>query len=377
MYIFMLIFKGDFPMNRIHNKAQDDLINKLEESLHNGHLSHALLFHEQPGSGALSIALNFARMIVGNDNPGSDALKKLEHPDLHLSFPIVLSKKGRTSSDYLEEWRKSVLENPYLQINQWVKTIAGDENKNAVIGKDESQEIIKKLNFKAHAGGYKAMVMWLPEQMNAACANKLLKIIEEPPSKTIFLFISEQPEQLLPTIISRTQVVKVPQLSNQDVQQGLEAEFSLSGEEAATIAGLSEGNFARAISLANQEGDQQFYFSHFVNWMRNCYGAKAIALIDWAEEIGTMKRTQQKSFLIYAMGMFRNCILNNFGAASITHANEKETAFLNKFQPFINNRNIEDLFTLFNQAHYHIDRNGQAKLIFLNLSFKVANMLRK
>jgi len=357
---------------------------RLIESAKTDRVSHAELFSGALGRGALPLAIAYSRYLYCQERTNEDACGRcssclkfdnLTHPDVHFSFPIVLSSKTRSSDDFISDWRKMIQEQPYFNLEDWTSFI-GEKGKQPVIGKDESQEIIKKLNLKSFEGGYKIVILWMAEKMNIAASNKLLKILEEPPQKTLFFLISEDVEQLLPTIISRTQNIPLQAVHDGELEKYL-LKKGVESQKVSDIVNLANGDVRMANHLIDDEAQVESNFSVFVEWMRICYKKDVVAVIDWVEEAATLGRENHKSLLKYALHMFRQCIVGNYAGDSLQRLRKEEQNFVNKFSPFINGRNIVELSNVLNEAHYHIERNGNAKPILLDTSFIVLKLLRK
>jgi len=366
-----------------HEAEKKHLIHTVQEN----RISHAQMFLGPSGSGTVPMAIAYAQYILcqnkqENDSCGACAscakIQKHNHPDLHFSFPIHLSKEKHVyiSDNVLGVWREILDENPYFGIEDWNLKL-GNENKQGVIGKEESQKIISKLSLKSFEGGYKILIMWLPELMNGQASNKLLKFIEEPPHKTVFLLVAEDQEQIIATIRSRTQIVKLPRLKEKAIASYLETEKEISANDSVIIAHLAEGDVGKAIHLITEQTEANFNFENFVNWMRLCYQRNIAKSIDWVDLIAVVGRENQKSFLKFCLNMFRQCIVGHYAGNELVVLTDEQNTFLSKFSPFINSKNIVGLTEAFNEAYYHIERNASAKILFLDLSLKTFSLLQK
>jgi DNA polymerase-3 subunit delta' len=367
--------------------GQEHLKNHLIRSTDNGRIPHAQLFVGKEGSGILPMALAYASYILCNSgsDPDSCAVRcaKIMHPDLHFSFPVATTasvKSKPTSSQFLQEWRTFLLENPYRNLFEWMQTL-GVENKQGMIGVDEAESIVRALKLKSYEGGFKVMIIWMAEKMNASAANKLLKLLEEPPEKTVFLLLAENEEQLLSTIRSRCQVLHFPLLSEADITKGLVDSEGTDPPIAAQIAHQADGNYNKALHLLhNDQSDEQFE-KWFVTWVRAAFQAKGNAsvvqqLIEWSDTIAKTGRETQKRFLLYCLQYFRQAVLLNYNAKSLVFMEPKEETFkLEKFAPFVHGGNIAAISEELNQAVYHIERNGNARIILLDLSIKLTRLL--
>ncbi|MBI9055023.1 MAG: DNA polymerase III subunit delta [Bacteroidales bacterium] len=367
-----------------HQEIKEKLIFTIKEN----RVSHAQLFLGPEGSGNLALAIAYAQYIscenkLENDScgvcPSCLKFKKLVHPDLHFVFPVATSKtikKDPVSDDYIAQWRESILENPYFNQNKWYETI-DVENKQGIISKNESYEILKKLNLKTFESEYKIMIIWLPEKMNAFAANKLLKLIEEPPAKTLFLLVSENSEQMLPTILSRTQLFKIPKVDKVSMHTNLCDNFGLSPEEAEDITHLANGNYFEAQNLINSVDEENFNFEQFTSLMRFSYQRKVLELIEWVDEISRVGREKQKNFLIYAIRLVRENFMLNLNEKKIVYLTQKEFGFSEKFSQFINNENVVQIYEVLNKAHADISMNAYNKIVFLDLALKIIKLIKK
>ncbi|MFT0713980.1 ATP-binding protein [Flagellimonas lutimaris] len=365
--------------------------NHLVTTAETGRVAHAQLFVGPEGSGVLPMALAYAQYLLcgntGGENDGGNTVcntkcNSLTHPDLHFAFPVSNSDKVKShavSDHYLEEWRQFVKEQPYGNLFDWYRQI-GIEKKQGQIGVDEAQDMVKKLSLKSYEGGYKILIVWMAEKMNISAANKLLKLIEEPPNKTVLLLLAEDEEQIINTIRSRCQILNFPPLPEQVITD----EFLLKGvgqTEALTIALEANGNFNKALDLLNKDSEDLVFERWFVQWVRSAFKAKgnkgAIQeLILWSEEVAKTGREVQKQFLNYCLTMIRQALLLNYNANELVYAKVHLEGFdLKKFAPFVHENNILDIVKELEQAIFHVERNGNSKLIFTDLSIKLTRLL--
>ena len=368
--------------------GQHAIKERLIHTVKENRISHAQLFLGSEGSGNLALSIAYAQYIscenkLENDSCGvcSSCLKfkKIIHPDLHFVFPVATSKtvkKDPVSDDYINLWRKQVIENPYFNESKWYEII-DVENKQGNISKNESYEILRKLNLKTFESEYKFMIIWLPEKMNAFAANKLLKLIEEPPAKTLFLLVSESIEQILPTILSRTQLIKIPKIENENIRAKLCDDFGLSPQESEDIAHLANGNFFTAQNLIDTSNEEHYNFEQFTILMRLSYQRKIIDLINWVDEIARLGREKQKSFLAYAIRLVRENFMLNLNKKEIVYLTHEEYNFSEKFSLFINNKNVGQIYETLNKAHLDISMNAYNKIVFLDLALKIVKLIRK
>ncbi|MDF1546468.1 MAG: DNA polymerase III subunit delta [Bacteroidales bacterium] len=369
--------------------GQKPVIERFINTVNKNRISHAQLLNGPEGTGKLKLAIAYAQYIsckqrTENDScgtcPSCKKYEKLIHPDLHFVYPVVRTKKfdKPVSDNFIAEWRNFVLNNEKHQLNVWLDLL-GNENSQAGIFAHESNEIIRKLSLKTFEAEYKIMIIWLPEKMNPSSANKLLKMIEEPPMKTLFLLISDFPEQIINTIRSRAQFIKIPKLDHHDLAGALEAIHNLEKSKALHIAKISNGNYFKALESIQAGEIEKYNFKMYVEIMRLCYAAKIVEITKWVDEICKLSRERQKTFISYSLRLFReNFIMNsmNGNLTDLNGLNDEEQNFSSKFFTFIHANNISGISDEFNLAYRHIERNGTDKIIFLDLSLKLVKLLR-
>jgi len=369
--------------------GQEHIKNHLQTSAKNGRIPHAQLFIGKEGSGTLPVAIAYAQFLLSHfsDNPEVSELKvaKLQHPDLHFAFPVTTNdsvKKHPVSNLFLNEWRDFVSKQPYGGLFNWLQSI-GVENKQGMIGVDEALEVVKKLQLKSYEGGFKVMIIWMAEKMNIAASNKLLKLIEEPPAKTIFLLITENEDQIITTIKSRCQALHFPVLSEQDIANELLLREKCSESDALKIATQAEGNYNKAVHLLHQDANDLIFEQWFIAWIRTAFKAKGNAaviqeLVVWSETIAKTGRETQKQFLDYCLQFFRQALLLNYKSPELVFLETQTPKFnLQNFAPFVHSENILAIEKELNDALYHIERNGNPKIILLDLSMKLTRFLHK
>lgn len=358
-----------------------------------GRIPHAQLFVGPEGSGTLPMALAYAQYVicsnVNGENVGENRacnlkFSTLSHPDMHFAYPVSNSDKVKShavSNHYMEEWRQFVREQPYGNLFDWYRLI-GIEKKQGQIGVDEAQEVVKKLALKSYEGGYKVMLIWMAEKMNTSAANKLLKLIEEPPNNTVFILIAEDEGQILQTIRSRCQVLHFPPLAEDAIATSL-IERGAVREEALRIAHEAHGNFNKALDLMNSDSEDLVFEKWFVQWVRSAFKSKGNKgaiheLILWSEEVAKTGRETQKQFLQYCLGVMRQALLINFKASELAFLRIHVDGFqLDKFAPFVHENNILDIVNELEDAIYHIERNGNSKIILTDLSIKLTRLLHR
>lgn len=374
--------------------GQDPIKKHLTTSADAGRIPHAQLFVGPEGSGTLAMAIAYARYVVcrntGGENSGGDEtcnlkFKSLSHPDLHFIYPSVTNddvKKNPKSSDFISDWRQFVYDNPYGSLFDWYQVL-GVANKQGLIRVDDATEVLRSLSLKSFEGGYKIMIVWMAEKMNIEAANKLLKILEEPPAKTVFILIAESEEDILQTIRSRCQVLNFNKLSDKVVAEALVSQQKIDPKEAMLIARQAQGNFNKALQLSRGDADEFPFEEWFVMCVRAAFRAKGNAaaiseLIAWSDNIASLGRETQKKFLNFCLDMFRQAMLLNYQATSLVYMEPKIEKFkLENFAPFVNANNINQIFTEISDAIYHIERNGNAKIILTDLSIKLTRLIHK
>ena len=375
--------------------GQEEAKQQLRQAVRDGRIPHAQLFTGISGVGKLPLALAYAQYIACPNRTDEDSCgtcptclqyQKLQHPDLHFAFPIVKGDAGDVCDDFMDKFRLMILSQPYFDIDDWYRYL-GVETKQGMIYEKESGEILRKLSLKSFGDGYKVMIIWLPEKMHVACANKLLKLLEEPPMKTVFLLISEQPELLLTTIVSRTQEVRVPRLTEAEIAEVLLRDHSdVSPSLAADIAHMSSGSYLTALKVVDENEGNSQNFNDFVALMRNAWlvGQKKdysalLQLRKWSLDMAdsNLGREKQKAFLQYAQRQLRENYIYNFHCADMNYQTEAERNFSSKFAPFIHENNVERMMDELSKAEQQIAQNGNAKIIFFDLCLQMIVLVKK
>ena len=376
--------------------GQQNIKNHLLQSASSGRIPHAQLFIGAEGTGTLPMAIAYAQYIIcqntGIENEGGKAACNLkfdhyQHPDLHFAFPTVSveggsSSKKTTSDDYMDQWFDFLKKQPYGSVNDWYNAI-DIKNKQGIINVHEAASILKKLSLKSYEGGYKIMIIWMAEKMNVEASNKLLKLLEEPPQKTVFLLICEDEKAILQTILSRCQILHFNQLSDHDITEGLTKLDDSVPADSIRYAKQAQGNYNKALKLFYKEEEELPFEKWFVEWVRAAFrankNAKVISnLIAWSEEIAAIGREKQKLFLEYCMEMFRQALLLNYNVNELVYMQPATENFkLENFAPFVNDKNIIEIFEEISEAMYHVERNGNPKIIFTDLSIKLTRLIHK
>ena len=367
--------------------GQDEIKKRLIRSVKEQRISHAQLFTGPTGTGKLALALAFAQYVSCRNRGETDSCgecpscrkyQKMAHPDLHFVFPVFPTKefKKPVSDDFLPRWREMVKKNPYFTLSQWLGFIE-NENAQGLIYERESDSIMRKLNLKSFESEYKVMIIWLPEKMHQACSNKLLKLIEEPPNKTLFLLVSEDEESIITTIRSRAQLLKVPFIDKDSMKSALEKIEGIDKEQIPEAVHLASGNYIKALEYLNPDEDTQFYFTKFQEMMRFAYKREVKELVDWAEEMGRIGRDRQKSFFSFALRLVREYFVMNMKKPGLVYLNNKEKNWGKNFAPFINERNIVPFAKEFELSIKHISMNGNARIIFLDTALRMVRLIKR
>jgi DNA polymerase-3 subunit delta' len=364
-------------------KIKERLIHSVQEQ----RISHALMFTGPEGTGKLALALAFAQYVScrnrgENDScgecPSCRKYQKLAHPDLHFVFPVFPTKtiKKPVSDDFLPKWREMIHKTPYFTLSQWLGFV-DNENAQGLIYERESDSIMRKLNLKSFEAEYKVMIIWLPEKMHQACSNKLLKLIEEPPSKTLFLLITEDEESVISTIRSRTQLIKVPFIDKESMHKALQTNDALSAEQIDDVVRLSNGNYITAMEYLNPDESTAYFFAKFQEMMRFAYMREVFELTRWAEEMAAMGRDRQKAFFAFALRLIREYFMMNMNRTNLIYLKQDEKEWGNKFAPFINERNIIPFAKEFELGIKHISMNGNPRIIFLDTALRMVRLIKR
>lgn len=363
--------------------GQADIKCRLIDDVRRGRIAHAQLFGGPEGVGSLPMAIAFARYLCC-EHPGEDdacgacascaKFNKLAHPDLHFVFPVINTGKMPVSDDFLPQWRELIHATPYFNLSMWLRAMNA-ENQQALISVKESDLLLRKVSYKSSQGGYKTVIVWLPERMNVECANKLLKLLEEPPGQTVFLFVSENAEQLLPTIQSRVQRWTFHAIPEDTISQSLSRQFGLSEIDAQRLAHQSAGNYLSALQLIHTSEDKACYLKSFVSLMRLAYHRKVKEMKLWSEDVASWGRERQKEFLSYSQHMVRNNFMYNLQEPSIVYLNTEESEFSRKFSPFVNESNVMGIMDELSYAQQHIEQNVNAKMVFFDFALKMIVLL--
>jgi len=375
-------------MNFTQIPGQTGIISKLLRSVREERVSHAQLFTGPEGCGSLALALAYASYVSCESRKADDSCgvckscikyEKMIHPDLHFVFPVIKKKSAEeaVSDNYIEEWREFVKKSPYFTLNSWLDSIDVG-NAQGMIFASEASEIIKKLSLKTFESDFKIMIIWLPEKMHQATANKLLKLIEEPPEKTLFLLVSDEPDKLLTTILSRCQLIKIPSFTNDEIKSYLRGTYGTTEIKSTDIARVANGNILRAIELCENDETARLNLDNFKILMRFSWKRDVLSAIEWSETMASLGREAQKNFLTYSLRLLRENLMLSLEQLqnNLVYLAGEEADFSVKFHPYINRDNVYPLTDEFSLAFSHIEANGYAKVIFLDLALKVTRLIR-
>lgn len=373
--------------------GQKHLKSHLLKTVENDRIPHAQLFVGASGSGVLPMAIAYAQEVLcSRHEKGSQSfercvsnIKNLAHPDLHFVYPVNSSSpttKKPISAHFTAEWRKFVLKNPYASLFDWLKFI-GVENKQGNISVYEAKDMLSKLALKSYEGGFKVMIIWMADKMNVECSNKILKIIEEPPSQTLLLLLTEAEENILSTIKSRCQKLEFAKLSEDEIATELINNYDALEQNAKKISHRAEGDVNKAIHILRNDSDDILFEEWFISWVRVAFKARGNKgaineLLHWSESLAAKGRETQKKFISYCTEVFRQALLKNYKADSLLFYEFSDAKFsLEKFAPFIHQNNIFEISAALEEASYHISRNGNGKIIFTDLSIKLTRLIHK
>ena len=339
-------------------------------------LPHALMFCGPQGCGKLALAASFAQLLLSKQ---SSPLTSFQHPDLHFTFPTIkLSSMGSdhkpVSDDFIHEWYDFIQGGFYFTMAEWMEQMGG-ENQQAIITAGESDALTRKLSLKSSQGGYKVSVIWLPERMNIECANKLLKLLEEPPTQTIFLLVCQEPELLLETIRSRVQRIDVKRISEEDIRHALVERRGLAEDQAQRISRMAGGSWLAALEMLSADSENELFLDMFQTLMRLAYQRKVKDLKAWSEQMAAMGREKQKRFLNYFLRLVRENFMYNFQQQELCYMTQREEDFAKNFARFINEANVIPISELITRAIRDIGQNANAKIVFFDLSLQMIVLL--
>ncbi|MDG1779572.1 MAG: DNA polymerase III subunit delta' [Flavobacteriales bacterium] len=365
--------------------GQTELKESLRRRIRSGDISHANMFVGPEGSGHFPLAMAFARYAccpnrTDDDSCGTcDVCQKFDsyqYADLHFTFPIYKKSERSVSAGFMSEWRELLSTGAYFDFEQWLAMLNA-ETKQLKMYVDEASEIVQQLSLKSYEGRYKIQVIWMPELLGNDVSNKLLKVIEEPPADTLFLMVGNSLDRVLGTIVSRTQIVHVNVIDDDDMVKVLMEKHGSNQEDANDIAHFVEGNYVKALRVMNDNGGQEAFLARFRDWMRSCYKRDAKQISVFAQEMGKGSREAQKQFLGYTLHFVRQCIVSNYGEVDLARFTREEQSFASKFAPFIHHKNVISITELLNEAFRDVERNANQRLVFMDLSLKMHQELHR
>lgn len=366
--------------------GHDNIKEQLRKSVVEGRVPHARLFCGPSGTGKLPMALAYASALLCSAPEAGKPCgkcrsccmtKELAHPDLHFVFPVIKprGRSGEVTSDYyLKQWRELLLASPYFDYSEWLSAL-GVENQQALIYAAESDSIVSKLSLAPSQGGYRVMIVWRPELMNIAAANKLLKILEEPPVRTVFLLVSDRPDLLLPTILSRTQRVAFPPLSEAVIAEALVIRSALQPTDAAVVAHIAAGSYTKALAEVQSNEEEALFFDLFVLLMRQSYMRQIKNMYEWSEQLASWGRERQKNFLQYSQRLIRENFIYNFRQPQLNYLTTREAEFSTRFARFVNERNVIGITDELAAAQRDIEQNVNPRMVFFDLALKMIVLL--
>lgn len=356
--------------------GQTEIKARLTEMLGKGRIPHALMFCGPKGNGKLPLALAFAKMLICKDSSDEAMLSEWAHPDLHFSLPVYKKKSTDhpISDDFLPQWRELLAEKLYFDVEDWLYAIKAD-NQQIVHYVNESDALQQKLQLKASRGGRRVVVVWLPERMMVQAANKLLKLIEEPPTETYFLLVSENPEKVLGTIQSRTQRLNIPPLSEKEIAQALAEEYNLTEEKAMEMARVAQGSYTAALKRMDTENEEKMFFELFVQLMRLSYMRRIKDMRAWSEQVSDMGREGQKRFLEYCQRLVRENFMYNFKRQELIYETSEEAAFSINFARFVNEKNVIPIMEELSLCQRDIEHNVNPRMVFFDFALKMIVLL--
>ena len=360
--------------------GQREAWERLMQMVEEDRLPHAMMLCGPTGSGKLALATAFACHLLDNGTPSAKAmLAKLEHPDLHFTYPTIKlpsmsSDHKPVSDDFAKDWHELMMQGPYFAMEDWMEAMGG-ENQQAIITAGESDDLVRKLSLKSSQGGYKVSIVWLPERMNIECANKLLKLIEEPPQQTVFIMVCEEPDKLLETIRSRVQRIDVKRIADEDLQQALVERRGIGEEDARRIARLANGNWLKALEELKVGSENELFLDLYKMLMRLAYQRKIKDLRKWSEQMASMGREKQKRWLTFFLRMTRENFMYNFQDEELCYMTQEEENFAKNFARFVNEKNVIPISDLANLAIRDIGQNANGKIVFFDLALQMIVLL--
>ena len=367
--------------------GQQEVQERLMQMVEEGRLPHAIMLCGPQGVGKLALAIGFAKVLLSQggemsmfgEPTESPMLQKLEHPDLHFSFPTIKlpsmsSDHKPVSDDFIGAWRELVLAGPYFSMSDWMEQMGG-ENQQAIITAGESDALIRKLSLKSSQGGYKVSIIWLPERMNQDCANKMLKLLEEPPAQTVFLMVCEEPDRLLETIRSRVQRIDVRRVDTEQICKALVQQRGIDEDTAQRVSRMANGSWLKALQLLSADSENELFLDLFQQLMRLSYQRNVKELKAWSLTLADMGRERQKRFLQYFLRLVRENFMYNFHQEELCYMTQREEGFAQNFARFINEANVIPISDLVTRAIRDIGQNANGKIVFFDLALQMIVLL--
>jgi DNA polymerase-3 subunit delta' len=367
------------PLTSTH----ETFLNRYTDAFKHGRIAHAHLIHSLDGGGGIAFALNLAEMLINKDItdiPGRTQLAKFEHPDLTFSFPVIASGSSSEHADstlFIDQFRNQLQKSSYFTYNSWSERISDGTNKKPIIYTAESKYISKKLSLKSFTGGNKVLMMWLPELLHESAANKLLKLIEEPPENTYFILITHEPEAVLPTIRSRCQLLKLPAAAVIEINDYLVREYPEKTENFTFISNAADGSIGKAIEMMNDASDHYKAFETFRKILRSLYSGEMISTVNQVEELSSMHRVEIKYMLDQALRLFRASMLHQAGISQNNTLQGEELDFAVKYSSLITPDGLQEKYEILNDAVYHLDRNANVKILLLDVFLKIGEVMKR
>ena len=371
--------------------GQDEVKQRLRQMVAEERVPHALMFCGPQGSGKMALALAFASYLLCGNRADGDSCgdcqqclmaERLSHPDLHFSYPVIRpsgtgSEHKMSSEDFAAEWREMLLQGPYFTMDKWLAAM-GAANQQALMGVGESDLLLKRLSLKSSQGGYKVVVMWLPERMNGECANKILKLLEEPPQQTVFVMVCEEPGRLLDTIRSRAQRIDIRRIDDGAIERALVERRGIDAEAARRLARAAGGSWLAALDELDADSEKRQFLDMFISLMRLAYMRKIKDLRKWSDTAAALGREKQRRMLAYFLRLVRENFMYNFHNPQLCYMTRDEENFARNFAPYINEANVLEMSALMNTAMRDIGQNANAKIVFFDMATNIiVSLIRK
>lgn len=364
--------------------SHSDLKQQLRTAIKSGRIPHAQLFLGQEGGGNLALAIAYAQYInctnrLEDDScgacPSCIKYNNLAHPDLHFCFPVFgkWDVGSKPSDHYMTQFHELIKMNPYATYQEWMEKIS--DQKSGLINVHQANEIVVKLSLKPYEAQFQVMIIWMPEEMNTATANKLLKTLEEPPNRSIIIMVANNDEQMLSTILSRVQYVKLKKMQDMDMLAAMNSRFEIGMEKAREIVNVADGDYNQALKLAEMEDINEDITQLIREWFRTSYTMELAKLIPIVDSIAKLSREKQKSFYAYASHVFRQSLAMN-NAQEVLRATTNEKQFVERFAEVSTNEKVPQIISKLEAAIYHVDRNANAKILAMNLSMDLYEVLK-